>query len=451
MRQLSLLIIILTLLFAATDLTAQQSSNPDPLIDHSYGTGGFANHPQSPYNLGFQAQCNVDRSCIAVRQVTGNGDVFEIYRLLEDGRLDTSFGNNGLRRLSFPNYWITASQLQPDGKILIGGYIQSNAANSTLDLFMIRLDPEGNLDPEFGKDGVFVEDLTVPGFNAHDRVTDIAIQADGRIIICGISSRSVLNGVSQVFAMILRLNPDGTPDNAFGDSGLFIHHIGEDSTIINVYGSAKVGLQNDGRITAGFCVKPVYSFDQPYSFSVLRLTSDGILDPDFSTDGITEIASSLAFGFQAIKALPDGKTLCLLANGSLIQLDEKGGVDMAFGNNGRLAAVADFWPTDMSIHTNGKIVVSGIKIIFSPRRDAGVVRRFFADGTLDSRYGSGGTFSVESTDSDIRFGLIQIVGDDKYYVHALFRILNTSPYGQLFTLRLHSRRATKIRATSPVR
>lgn len=451
MKQTSLLIILI-LLFAATDLSAQQISNSDPLIDYSYGTGGFANHPQSPYNLGFKAHCNEDRSCIAVRQVTGNGDVFEIYKLREDGRLDTAFGNNGLRRLNFPDYWITALQLQPDGKILIGGYIVVNNPITNLDLFVLRLNPDGNLDKEFGQSGIFAADLAGPGFNANDLVSDLALQLDGQIIIGAVSNRFVSTGIANVFAVVMRLNTDGTEDKSFGESGIFTRQMGESqSNMISTTGAAKISIGDDGRIVAGFCVKPVHSLEQPYTFSVLRLTPHGLPDEGFSKDGMVEIDSNRTFGFQAIKPLTDGKTLGLLANGSLIRLQENGDFDSTFGDNGRVAATTDFWPTDMSIHNNGKIVVSGIKIIFSPRRDAGVVRRFFADGTLDSRYGSGGTFSVESANSDIRFGHIQIVGADKYYVHALYRILNTSPYGQLFTLRLHSRRATKIRATSPAR
>lgn len=67
------------------------------------------------------------------------------------GDLDDSFGDAGKVVIPIGQYGgtVTASALQPDGKIVLGGY-----ANSPQDFVAIRLNADGSRDTSFGVNGI---------------------------------------------------------------------------------------------------------------------------------------------------------------------------------------------------------------------------------------------------------------------------------------------------------
>ncbi len=67
--------------------------------------------------------------------------------------------------------------LQPDGKIVIGG-VSGGAKN---DFGLIRLLPKGTLDASFGTGGKVITVLS----DDDDHVVDLALQADGKIVVSG--------------------------------------------------------------------------------------------------------------------------------------------------------------------------------------------------------------------------------------------------------------------------
>jgi uncharacterized delta-60 repeat protein len=131
-----------------------------------------------------------------------------IARLNEDGTLDTTF-NSGL---GGADNGVFSIAVQPDGKILIAGYFTSvngSAVSPTTGVNRIaRLNANGTLDTTFnnGLGG------------ANSTVYDVAVQADGKIVIGG--DFTSVNGTTGV-NRIARLNADGTLDTTFnsGKSG----------------------------------------------------------------------------------------------------------------------------------------------------------------------------------------------------------------------------------------
>src|SRR5690349_3560775 len=95
----------------------------------------------------------------------------------------------------FPNSFVYALSLQPDGKIVVGGEFTRLSGQSRNGIG--RLNADGSLDAAFN-----------PGGGA---VNALAIQSDGRIIVGGIFSS--LGG--QARRNIGRLNANGTIDEAF--------------------------------------------------------------------------------------------------------------------------------------------------------------------------------------------------------------------------------------------
>jgi len=79
--------------------------------------------------------------------------------------------------------YLTSMVVQNDDKILLGGYCDMDSTSEFNNQFcMIRLDADGNLDYSFDGDGILIFD--VPG-STYDTITSLAIQPDGKIIAGG--------------------------------------------------------------------------------------------------------------------------------------------------------------------------------------------------------------------------------------------------------------------------
>lgn len=105
-----------------------------------------------------------------------------IARLNPDGTFDTSFGNDGSTTTVFFNRseYITGMALQPDGKIVAsGGTILSGGSNQA-NFAVVRYLSDGTLDTTFSDDGrvnFFPQDAGVG--------RDMLLQPDGKIVIGG--------------------------------------------------------------------------------------------------------------------------------------------------------------------------------------------------------------------------------------------------------------------------
>ena len=105
-------------------------------------------------------------------------------RYNDDGTLDTAFGGDGKVITNF-TAWDDSVQnlaLQPDGKIAAVGTAGSRSANSKFAL--ARYNSDGTLDLSLGGDGKVATDIS-PGY---DSGRDIALQPDGKIVEGGYAS-----------------------------------------------------------------------------------------------------------------------------------------------------------------------------------------------------------------------------------------------------------------------
>jgi uncharacterized delta-60 repeat protein len=141
-----------------------------------------------------------------------------IAQLNSDGSLDLEFlPEPGLDRA------ITSLALQPDGKVLIGGDFTGDGRDH-----IARLNANGSWDDSF-------EPGTGASGSGFTRVSSIALQADGKILVGGEFTQ--FNGIPR--SRIARLNPDGSVDTQFDPPG------GADGQVW------AVELQADGRVLLG--------------------------------------------------------------------------------------------------------------------------------------------------------------------------------------------------------
>ena len=188
----------------------------------------------------------------------------------EPGTLDTDFQDGGMLLLapfgetSFENAQDVIAL--DDGSIVFCGVV-GTAGN--FDVAVLKLDPEGNLDPTFGTDGayVFENDLS------SDQAYSMAALPDGRIAVGG----AMGFGASDYRATVWCLLPDGTPDPDFGTEGRFQYTFDDGEEYIRRV------LVTENFITLVATVKvPGFSYDR---IGLVQCTHDGLLDQGFGQDG----------------------------------------------------------------------------------------------------------------------------------------------------------------------
>lgn len=134
----------------------------------------------------------------------------KMYVLRADGAVDPSFGSEGrvlyLRDFGIPaspdpSYWVTHSEMQPDGKMLMSGWF-ANAETHDDTPFLLRCLPDGRPDSTFGKNGA--ARFTLPFSDPSARGRTIAVMPDGIIwwYVDGGASRTYL----------IKFDAEGKPD-----------------------------------------------------------------------------------------------------------------------------------------------------------------------------------------------------------------------------------------------
>lgn len=377
---------------------AEPTPSPAPILpgglDSSFGLSGRAlvaiqNIFNSLYVFNSQsADMQSDGKVVFAGALNGpdSRQKFAVVRMNADGTLDTSFGNGGLLvpvlNTESTDEIASVVRVQPDQKILVAGVVQDKFG-------ITRLDPSGAFDPTFGIGGRVVVLVNAGG----DFPRDIAIQADGKIIMAG-KSYAYINSA----ATLVRLTPSGQLDAGFNGTG---------ATILPT-GTAEAGdefrrlvVQPDGKIVAAgdSIVTPDGSV---HDFLVMRFNSDGSTDSTFGAGG--KVLTSLGTRYESLRSValqPDGKIL--VGGGSnngqafyvatLLRYESDGSIDISFGNSGK--AGVDLDPNHFELF-NSLLVQSDAKIIAvgSGRGAAGpndfTLARFDRAGNLDASFGSGG-------------------------------------------------------------
>ncbi len=182
-------------------------------------------------------------------------------RLDSHGSLDPAFVPGAGTGDSYGK--VLALAVQPDGKVLLGGFFQS--INGTPRNNLARLNGDGSLDTAF--------DPSV----GYSSVRGLALQPDGKILLGG--SFSSVNGVPRYF--VARLDSDGALDTAFCP----LCYYGEDV--------AALVVQPDGKIVLGGLGRD----------GIARLNLDGTFDASYE--------SSIGSGdrVNALALQPDGKII----------------------------------------------------------------------------------------------------------------------------------------------
>jgi uncharacterized delta-60 repeat protein len=227
--------------------------NTDGGLDISFGTNGVMMTEIADSREAYAVALQPDGKIVVAGQ---GGTGINVLRLNPDGTLDATFDGDGVTVVPEPNGYNLAEALalQPDGKIVVGGY-SSDTNGQNFDLELIRLNADGSPDTTFDGDGVLVTDLGTD----LEEIMSLALQPDGKILASGY--RSPAPNTAQ--GVIVRYNTDGSLDTGFGDNGVF--GIGDTPNII-----VALALYPDSKLVAAGTTNLVFNED----FMVARLNLD---------------------------------------------------------------------------------------------------------------------------------------------------------------------------------
>lgn len=320
--------------------------NPDGSLDNSFGDGGrvtttFGERDSISNFLGALV-VQPDGKLVVVGGIFN----FTLARYNRDGSLDTSFGSNGRVRTSFGDGGAIARAVlvQPDGKLVAAGGVNVLPGFSdSEDFALVRYNRDGSLDASFGAGGIVRIDFGGRDFGGRDSANTLILQPDGKLVAVGgdlirfnpdgtvdtnFGSGGVAVGDTQANALALqadgklvtggaaffsnngappvpkfalqRFNPDGSLDTSFGTGGIVFTDFGENAWAFGLV------LQADGKLVAAGGAFPS-TFDAE-DFALARYHSDGSLDTSFGTGGLvrTDFAGSFS-GARALALQADGK------------------------------------------------------------------------------------------------------------------------------------------------
>lgn len=308
------------------------------------------------------------------------------------GDLDTTFGSGGkvTTPIGTTEDQCLALGQQTDGKILAGG--SAATSDGTTDFALVRYTTAGALDTSFGSGGK----VTTAISTGNDIITGMAVQPDGRVVVCGSTTSSAVARF-----VIARYNPGGSLDSSFGTNGFTITNFSSGSCA-----PASIVMQPDGKFVVGG-----YTFqgatNGKNNFALARYDSSGDLDTSFGTGGLVNTDFSGSDDMVGGLALqPDGKIVAGGVSGAsaaaafaVARYDRGGNLDTTFGSGG--LATASFpggaaTGTCVAVQGNGRILVGGY---CQPTPVSFALARFTTAGVLDSSFGSSGLVTTSVSTS----------------------------------------------------
>jgi uncharacterized delta-60 repeat protein len=327
--------------FAILRLT--RDGAPDP----TFGNGGMVFTDFGSFDSAYAIAVQADGKIVAAGTTTVQGSSFDfaVARYLPDGTPDTSFSDDGrlTTALGTDIDIARAIAIQPNGRIVVGGYTNRGTSSTGLDFALVRYMGDGSLDPTWGTGVVItpmkanagtdiVYGLALQQIDSETRV--VAVGGDGdfiiaryrengaldttfgsggkivglygsvigsaRAVVAGSSGELYVAGHAQGDFALVKLTQAGQVDSTFGKVTTAISATKSDE-------ANAVALDGNQVIAAGWVSEPDSSAG---NFAVTRYAATGHLDTEFGNAGI--VITPMATGTK-----PD------VANAMALQIDER--------------------------------------------------------------------------------------------------------------------------------
>ncbi|MFW5830239.1 MAG: Ig-like domain-containing protein, partial [Planctomycetota bacterium] len=314
-----------------------------------------------------------------------------VARYLTDGRLDTTFGNQGVWTSEDLPGPVQDLAIQADGRLLLAlgfsGYGNDQQALAA------RLTASGQLDSGFGDGGIVRFDDT-GSFDA------IAVTEHGRVLAAG-----HLRSLNDKALLIVAYTATGVRDTGFDGDGVWTQDLSTASS--SASGQIKDLLIHDGKLWLAGSRSAGYS-----DLLLMRTDLQGRKDSDFGQDGM--VVANLSKddrGDELIRlaALPDGRVIGIGSSANenwqgwmIAALFNESGLDTSFAEDG--LQVIDVDPNRQDVAMGVALLSDGFLITgYGDDGKSGTVRSALAarlgfDGSLVASFGGDGKLLFEHPD-----------------------------------------------------
>jgi uncharacterized delta-60 repeat protein len=384
----------------------------------AFGTDGLAFHSFPPH-AGARATI-IDLAAVGKSRMVGalgnemtnsRRTYFGAARFDADGSLDRSFAQGGFARVVRPRLGgavgmvhgqAEAVAVDDQGRILLAGFRFRNSTSQIRYPVLVRLLPDGALDPSFGRDGV-VTPARVSGYG--EWFSDLAVEAGGRIVAVGgrtqLHEQDGYHGPKPA-TLVRAFLSDGRIDRNFADGGSFSTSVSSDSYFRDFTAFRTIRVVRGGKL--------LLSGYRSYRLLLERLTPNGHLDRSFGHGGSVQVGfegSECHYLCEYDSALMLTGDHRILVQGVLNPLGSErealvcflpnGSIDRSFGNRGiaydrfgeNLVDIGAIVPAP---HDHFLVVGSGHGR--SSLRSSLLALRFASDGSLDPAFGDHGILSL---------------------------------------------------------
>jgi uncharacterized delta-60 repeat protein len=311
-----------------------------------------------------------------------------VARLLANGFLDRSFGQNGFTRIDLllrADDRLFAMATQPDGKILALG--RSRVSSVSSNLAVLRLHQTGAIDTSFAQTGKLLRSTADPSA----ALFAVSINSDGNITVAGRENNQML---------LWRLRTNGTSALQFGVSGVVRDNVMPQSFVESC---VNIRPMSDGSMILGI----VALKGDSSSVVAARYTPSGGADLTFGQNG--HASFTLPGTLDAVGGLgimPDGK---IIISGDYSGPDgrqqlffgrflQNGSIDSTFSTNGRLSMFIEesdlFGTPSMHILPNGTLLHACTFTAKGGASDFGIMR-LLPNGMPDEGFAKEGLLNVD--------------------------------------------------------
>lgn len=395
-----------------TDFVVSRISNSG-IPDNLFGSAGYAyvDFTKGLENLKTMALQSDGKILVAGSTRLNNITSGVASRLLPNGTIDNSFGDNGY--LKFQATGTTSFSIiekivvLSDGTILVGGYfLQSGVYRG----FIRKYLPNGVLDTNFGTAGQTTINFSTNSASSY--IFDMVPETDGKMAILG------LNYTTRFIVGMARINGNGTLDTGFSTDGVltFSFATGQNN-------ATRLFKRSDGKYVATGYANTATTNDKVYT---ARLESNGNLDLTYDSDGIASHGVNTSFtSCLDATMLSDGSMLVTgeayftnIYHPVIYKITPAGILDPTFGTSGysRINSGTNSG-FGRAIQMSGEtIMVTGAIYSTGSNANYGLISATQSNGAVVSGFGLNGLVLLTKTTSNNRVKHLDKTVDGKYFV-----------------------------------
>ena len=288
------------------------------------------------------------------------------------------------------DHFETRVALQPDGKIVLGGWL-----SSPVGVFAARLNADGSLNTGFNGTGKRAWKETT---STTELIHAMTLLPDGRILLVGAND----GGGTRTF-LVYRIDPDGLD--------LKFTRLWYGTEVAEAYGLV---MQADGMAVLGGFTAADAGAGTPADFELMRCTADWHADTTFAASHGRATTGSFPAPVQGspggLALQPDGRLVVVgtfsaggptVSDCVLVRYDANGNLDRSFGGGSgmvitNLTPLPDRW-TNVALQPDGMIVACAT-VQTTTTRNVAAVARFTADGQPDLAFGTAGVTQLDFGD-----------------------------------------------------